>query len=260
MPGSSCGVAPAGSCGRGDRIRTYDLLVPNQALYQTKLHPVHKGRRARSFSASVNFIHEGKTADIPSGFVSNLCLPSPGNALLLRFSPTLMDTISRENNSMLPIGGIIVGVVALLLGGYAAMTLSKLNKTVAAQEEKLAKIESIELQVTGAVDTAAKANRAIADYARQTQDGFNTVGNELAKMREEMTRAAEAKKPVAGTARKSNEPVVAGPGEYVVKVGDSSGTKIATANGVSIADLKAVNPGVDWNSLKVGQKLKLPAK
>ena len=29
--------------GRGDRIRTYDLLVPNQALYQTKLHPVLKG-------------------------------------------------------------------------------------------------------------------------------------------------------------------------------------------------------------------------
>jgi hypothetical protein len=26
-------------CGRGDRIRTYDLLVPNQALYQAKLHP-----------------------------------------------------------------------------------------------------------------------------------------------------------------------------------------------------------------------------
>lgn len=25
--------------GRGDRIRTYDLLVPNQALYQAKLHP-----------------------------------------------------------------------------------------------------------------------------------------------------------------------------------------------------------------------------
>ena len=25
--------------GRGDRIRTCDLLVPNQALYQAKLHP-----------------------------------------------------------------------------------------------------------------------------------------------------------------------------------------------------------------------------
>ncbi len=32
--------------GRGDRIRTYDLLVPNQALYQAKLHPegADKGR------------------------------------------------------------------------------------------------------------------------------------------------------------------------------------------------------------------------
>gem|GEM_PF-6556798 len=26
--------------GRGDRIRTYDLYVPNVALYQTELHPV----------------------------------------------------------------------------------------------------------------------------------------------------------------------------------------------------------------------------
>ena len=26
-------------CGRGDRIRTYDPLVPNQMRYQTALHP-----------------------------------------------------------------------------------------------------------------------------------------------------------------------------------------------------------------------------
>ncbi len=30
--------------GRGDRIRTCDLLVPNQALYQAKLHPGHTRR------------------------------------------------------------------------------------------------------------------------------------------------------------------------------------------------------------------------
>jgi hypothetical protein len=30
--------------GRGDRIRTCDLLVPNQALYQAKLHPGTKGQ------------------------------------------------------------------------------------------------------------------------------------------------------------------------------------------------------------------------
>ena len=29
--------------GRGDRIRTCDLLVPNQALYQAKLHPAQRG-------------------------------------------------------------------------------------------------------------------------------------------------------------------------------------------------------------------------
>ena len=38
--------------GRGDRIRTYDLLVPNQALYQAKLHPETR-RRARIFLWSV---------------------------------------------------------------------------------------------------------------------------------------------------------------------------------------------------------------
>ena len=36
--------------------------------------------------------------------------------------------------------------------------------------------------------------------------------------------------------------------------------KIAQANGVSVDDLKAVNAGVNWNGLKVGQKIKLPAK
>jgi LysM repeat protein len=174
-----------------------------------------------------------------------------------------MDTISRENNtSMLPVGGIIVGVVALLLGGYAAITLSKVNKTVQGQEEKIAKIESIESQAGSAAADAAKANKAIGDYARQTQDAFTTVGNELASLRAEITKMQD-KRPAAGASagkKAGSEPAVAGPDEYVVKAGDSSGTKIATAHGVSIADLQAVNPGVDWTHLKVGQKLKLPAK
>ena len=29
--------------GRGDMIRTRDILVPNQALYQAELHPVDQG-------------------------------------------------------------------------------------------------------------------------------------------------------------------------------------------------------------------------
>lgn len=171
-----------------------------------------------------------------------------------------MDTISRENNSMLPVGGIIVGVAALLLGAYAAVTLSKVNKTVAAQEEKIAKIENIEAQVTSAAADSAKAKKDIIDYARQTQEGFNTVGNELAKLREEMTKVQESqKKPAATAARKSSEPVVAGPDEYVIKSGDTF-SKIAAAQGVKASDIAAVNPGVDSSKLHVGQKIKLPAK
>lgn len=170
-----------------------------------------------------------------------------------------MDTISRENNSMLPVGGIIVGVAALLLGGFAAVKLSDANKRITAQEEKLARIENIEAQATSAAADAAKANKTIVDYARQTQDGFNTVGNELAKLREELTKMEAQKKvaPVAG--KKSSEPAVAGPDEYVIKSGDTF-SKIAAAQGVKASDIAAVNPGVDSSKLHVGQKIKLPAK
>jgi hypothetical protein len=36
-----------------------------------------------------------------------------------------MDTISRENNSMLPMGGVIIGAVALIIGGYAAISFPR---------------------------------------------------------------------------------------------------------------------------------------
>ena len=36
--------------------------------------------------------------------------------------------------------------------------------------------------------------------------------------------------------------------------------KIARDHGVSLPDLMAVNPGVNWSKLKVGDKLKLPQK
>ena len=72
--------------------------------------------------------------------------------------------------------------------------------------------------------------------------------------------ARNPRRPVAAN-KKGGEsgPAVAGPGEYVVKSGDG-GAKIAKANGVSISDLVAVNPGVDWTKLKVGQKVQLPKK
>ncbi len=47
-------------------------------------------------------------------------------------------------------------------------------------------------------------------------------------------------------------------GEYKVQKGDF-GTTIAKKAGVSLAALKAANPGVDWNKLKLNQVLTIPA-
>jgi LysM repeat protein len=171
-----------------------------------------------------------------------------------------MDTISRENNSMLPVAGIVIGVLALLVGGYAAVSISKVNKTIAAQEEKIVRIGEIESKADAAATDAAKANKQLGDYARQIQDNFNTVGNAIGKLTEDVTKIQESRKgaPVAG--KKPAEPAVAGPGEYIVKPGDTSGAKIARDHGVALPDLMAVNPGVDWTKLKVGDKLKIPQK
>lgn len=175
-----------------------------------------------------------------------------------------MDTISRENNSMLPVGGIIVGVIALLLGGYSAITLSKVNRSLAELQPKVDKIDSLENSVTTASVSADKAGKDLMSLQRSMQSAFDQVGNELVSLRGGLTKLEEAAKkpvpaPTAAAGKKSNEPVVAGPGEYVVKAGDSF-AKIARAHGVNQNDIAAVNPGVSSASLKIGQKIKLPAK
>jgi LysM repeat protein len=171
-----------------------------------------------------------------------------------------MDTISRENNSMLPVGAIIVGVIALLLGGYAAITLTKVNKTLAEQEAKIAGVESTSNTAANVADKAAKELQKLRS---ETQGGFDQVGPLLGELRASVTKLEDAGKKSAPAPTKekkgTSEPATAAPGEYVVKPGDS-GTKIATANGVSLGDLQAVNPGVNWTGLKPGQKLKLPKK
>jgi LysM repeat protein len=174
-----------------------------------------------------------------------------------------MDTISRENNSMLPVGAVIVGVIALLLGGYAAISVSKANRAIADQQAKLERLEALETRVDNAAQQAGNAVKNVQDLTRSTQNAFNDIGPLIGSLQVSVNKLEEAaKKPApapAAAAKKGSEPAVAGPGEYVVKAGDS-GMKIATANGVSISDLQAVNPGVNWNRITPGQKLKLPKK
>ena len=146
-----------------------------------------------------------------------------------------MDTISRENNSMLPIGGIIVGVIGLLLGGFAAIKVSSLQKTVTTEmQPKIEKIDAIESTANSAAAAADKTAKEHTARMREIQDSFTQVGNVLGELRASVTKLEEAaKKPVvAATAgKKGGEPPVAGPGEYIVKAGDS-GAKIARANAI----------------------------
>lgn len=171
-----------------------------------------------------------------------------------------MDTISRENNSMLPIGGVIVGVLALLVGGYGAIKASGLQKKVDGQEEKVAQIDGIASQLNSTAATADKSAKDIGSLSRTTQDAFNTVAADLGNIHASITKLEEAaKKPVA-VGKAGHGPVVAGPGEYVIKAGDTF-AKIGRANGgFSGAEVASVNPGVDPTKLKVGQKIKLPQK
>jgi LysM repeat protein len=173
-----------------------------------------------------------------------------------------MDTISRDNSSsMLPVAGVIVGAIGLLLGGLALVQVSKVNKSVAEHQPKIEKVDGIEAQAAAAASAAEKAKSDVATLQRSTQSAFDSVGPLLSDLKASVTKLEEAAKkaPVAAAKKGSGEPVVAGPGEYVVKAGDT-GMKIATANGVSVSDLQSVNSGVNWNGLRPGQKLKLPKK
>lgn len=171
-----------------------------------------------------------------------------------------MDTISRDNNtSYLPVAGVIVGLVALVLSAVALVKVSSANKTLAAHEEKVMKIDNIESTANTAAGTADKAAKNVDSLAQQTQTAVNKLGEMINDASGRLTKIEESAKRPAAAAGKSSGPVVAGPGEYVVKTGDTF-AKIARAQGVSPADLAAVNPGVDSSKLKIGQKLKLPKK
>ncbi len=175
-----------------------------------------------------------------------------------------MDTISRESSpSYLPIAGLIAGLVGVLLGGIALANASKANKAAGAATEQVAaqvaRIDGVEASSSDAKATAERASSNIASLQRSTQDAFTAVAGEMGKINGELAKLQEAATKAPKASAKSSGPVTAGPDEYVVAGGDT-GAKIARAKGISLADLQAVNPGVDWAKLKVGQKIKLPKK
>jgi LysM repeat protein len=167
-----------------------------------------------------------------------------------------MDTISRENNSLLPIGGVIVGGLALLIAAYSAITLSKVKAELADHADKLTQLPDIASQASAASNKADQVKQQLDQVAKSTQDAFNAVGGEIGTIKADISALQAARKPMG---HGKGGPVVAGPGEYIVRPGDTL-SKIARANGATLSEIEAVNPGVNSKHLRVGQKLKLPEK
>ena len=183
-----------------------------------------------------------------------------------------MDTISRENNSYLPIAAAIMGGVALLICIVLVVKLQGANKKLDVLTESVAKIDSVDSTARNAMSTAEqaksaadRANNTINKVASDTSNAFQDVANTIGTIRADVAKiqAPPAKAVAApgakGAAAAEKTPVVAGPDEYIVKSKDT-GVTIAKAHGVSLADLLAVNPGMNWSKMKVGDKIKLPAK
>ncbi len=169
-----------------------------------------------------------------------------------------MDTISRDNNSSyLPVAGAIVGLLALVLSVVALVKVSSANKLLADHDTKVQKIDGVEAQANTAAATADKAAKDLTRLASQTQDAVTQIGTMIGDIKGSITKLEEAQKKPA--AAKNREPAVAGPGEYIVKAGDTF-AKIAREHGTTITDIQTVNSGVDSSRLKIGQKIKLPAK
>jgi LysM repeat protein len=170
-----------------------------------------------------------------------------------------MDTISRENNSMLPLAGVIVGGLAVILSAIALVKLSSVKTELTTfKDEAGARISSVESQASSAAAAAESTKSFASRIQSDTNTAFGQVAEQLGTLRGEITKLQEAQKAAPKAAGKG-APAVAGPGEYIVKAGDTP-SKIAKANGTTATALVQVNPGVAWNKLKVGQKLKLPKK
>ena len=168
-----------------------------------------------------------------------------------------MDTISHDNNgSYLPVAGLLAGVLGLLLGGVALYKVNSLGKRV--PENLPDQLASLESSSSTAATAADKASKDIVQLTRSTQAAFDSIGPEIGNLKASITKLEEAAKARTAAPKavgKGGEARPVGPGEYVVKPGDT-GTKIAKAVGVSITELEAANPGIDWRRLRVGQTVK----
>jgi len=158
----------------------------------------------------------------------------------------------------MPLAGVILGVIALLLGIFTMVKANKTEKTVASHGDEIAKIGTLENEVRA---STTKTEADLKNLRDGIQNALNQVGTEIGSLRTQITKVEESmKKPAA--AAKGGAPAATGvrnaDGTYTVAAGDTP-SKIARKFGTSVDAILAENPGLEPNRLRVGQKIRLPA-
>ena len=128
---------------------------------------------------------------------------------------------------------------------YVVRPGDSLSKIAAAHGVKTAELKELN-KIADENKIRADQKLILPDYAKPSQSPPKAKAPAAAK--------AAAKE----TAKEPPAPVVASGDSYVVKAGDSL-SKIATAHGVKVADLKELNKIADANKIRIGQKLAIPA-
>lgn len=159
---------------------------------------------------------------------------------------------SSSSESKLP---LIVGILGFALGaaGLVLGIKAKGAAQTAGEEAAAAKTSVAELGAALAGKANAADVQAIsADLAATKQA---TEANEKALAEQIAALQKVAAKPAPSTKGDGKGAAAAGPGEHVVAKGETLGS-IAKKAGISLKAIQDLNPGVDSNKLRIGQKLK----
>jgi LysM repeat protein len=93
-------------------------------------------------------------------------------------------------------------------------------------------------------------------YSNSTGDGEEQGGPPAARTSTEGRTSTAARTSTTPAPARTTQTTTTGAESYTVQSGDTLGS-IAEATGTTVAELQELNPGVDSQSLSVGQQIKL---
>jgi len=159
---------------------------------------------------------------------------------------------SSSSESKLP---LIVGILGFALGAAGLVLGIKAKGAAQAASDEAAAAKTSVSELGAAL--AGKANAAEVQAVRTDLDkGLADLATNEKTLADQITalqKVASAPKATKGTDGKAA--TAAGPGEHVVAKGETLGS-IAKKAGISLKAIQDLNPGVDSNKLRIGQKLK----